>query len=109
MYRYAVSQLKGYRPYGSSTYMDISGPEGYLARVATFKGRSMRGQWERSALDGRDLYVICSYDTAIAFYDPQTEERTFSQGSYGAITSFDQALCRAWLKGHNAKTLRNTA
>lgn len=36
MYGSMVYLPKSYHPYGSSTYEDMSGPEGYLAKTKTF-------------------------------------------------------------------------
>jgi hypothetical protein len=99
VYRYGVYPPKSYRPYGSSTYADMSGPEGYLAETETFAGQSMHGEWTRKG--GDDLYVVYSYGTAIAIYDPQTNERFVSVAEYSATTTFHRELCRAWLPGHN--------
>lgn len=83
----------GYAPrYGSHTYGQIGGPDGYLARCMTFAGKSLWGGWEG------DLYVVYSYDTRIAQYDRTTGERIVDDlSNYSRTTRRHQTLVAAWL------------
>jgi hypothetical protein len=86
---------RSYRPYGQHTYADIGGPDGYLARLETFAGCSMRGGWERDG-NGRRLFCVYSFDTRIAYCYEHGLPRV-SPATYGRTTSRHQNLCSAWL------------
>lgn len=90
---------------GGSTYAEIGGPDGYLANAEVFAGNSLNAAWEhRTALGlvlegegvGR-VYVVRSYATAIAVFDPATGEVTLNEAKYSATTSRHQGLVRTWL------------
>jgi hypothetical protein len=92
-----IHPRKGYHSYGRSTYADITGPTGYLARAATFKGHSMVGTW--CEYKGQWYYLVLSFDALIAIYNPKTGKRVISNAKYGRATTYHQKLCRAWLQG----------
>jgi hypothetical protein len=88
---------KSYHPYGSHTYGEIGGQDGYLANLRTFAGHSMHGGWEHDG-KGHRLFSVYSAGTRIAYcYDG--EQPSVSVGKYSPTTTRHQGLCRAWL-GH---------
>lgn len=77
----------------STSYADIGGHEGHLANLEPFTHRSMSATWQQIG------YVVYSYTTMIALYDPQTHIRTLSTRYYSPTTSRHQNLAAAWLPG----------
>lgn len=68
-----------------------------LANLKEFKGNSMSARWADGA------YLVRSYSTVIATYDPETECRWVSDDHYSVTTSRHQNLCRTWLPGRTVK------
>lgn len=84
----------------TTTYREITGPTGYIARRVPFKGNSMRAR-----IDG-DFYFVYSYSTCIASvrisWTKADGECAYggpivSSDRYSVTTSRHQNICRAWL------------
>lgn len=83
----------------SSSYRQIGGPNGHLARLEGFRGHSLSA---RMGSDG--VYRVVSYDTEIARVDTRTApfEKRIRDRYYSPTTTRGQNLCRAWLPGEEA-------
>lgn len=79
------------RKYGSDSYPTISQR---ISRLEPFAGNSMHGGQEKLR-EGAYVYVIYSYSTTIAIYDPA--DRTFYENvqRYSITTSKHQSEARA--------------
>lgn len=78
-----------------------------LHRKEEFTGNTMRGRWEYAYADFRHLdhrvskgnwaYLVYSYATVIALWDPSEGTAIVNTGRYSNTTTRHQNLCRAWL------------
>lgn len=95
--------------YGNSTYREISGPTGHLARCEDFEGHSMRALW-RVDYDGITRYWIYSYETPIAYWQPAAAGDTddvptlaVNEYRYSNYTTRQQSLAEAWTASSSNK------
>jgi len=75
---------------GKDNYQTI---KGRLARKRSFRGNSMTADW-----NAHFDYVVWSYATVIAKWNPSEGMYYFDEGKYSNTTSHHQNLVRSYLK-----------
>lgn len=109
MYGSMYYPQKGYKPYGHHSYSQISGPNGYLHKLQTFKGHSMSGGWQHLQGFSEPVCVVKSLDTVIAAYDPATDTKVIDHSDYSHTTTHHQEIAAAWLPGKDLEDLIDKA
>ena len=68
-----------------------------LQRKEEFRGNTMWARWEVPIKSNVDTYIVYSYATPIAWWNPGMDKPLVNLGKYSRTTSYHQNLVKAHL------------